>query len=66
MLGARKIVHPRFGDERCSTCGFTKEAAQSRCSSPKDSCPMKGEPRETPEELMARYSHLMPFRWIDF
>jgi hypothetical protein len=65
MLGARRIVHHRFGDERCSTCGFTKERAASGCSSPKDSCPMKGERRETPEELQARYAHLLPFRWID-
>lgn len=63
MLGARKIVHPRYGDERCSICGFTKERAATGCSSPSDSCPMKGEPRATPEELRARYSYLLPFEF---
>lgn len=52
-------LHHRYGDERCSNCGFTEERAKKECCTA--DCPMKREPRATPEELEARYAHLMPW-----
>ena len=59
MSGAmfERIKHHRYGDERCSNCGFTEERAKTGCCTA--DCPMKREPRVTPEELKQRYNHLL-------
>ena len=52
--------HHRYGDERCSNCGFTEERAKTGCCTA--DCPMKRERDPTPAELEARYAHLMLWR----
>lgn len=57
-------THHRYGDKRCVPCGMTKERATTGpyggCSSA--DCPWKQPSRETPEELEAKYGHLMFWR----